>query len=465
MGPAGESLEHPDGVSLDAVTRPAEELVDDRVGDGIFSVHRDLFRDPQLFELEMDCIFGRTWLFLGLESQVSQPDDFFTTTIARTPVVVARGAAGELRCFINSCRHKGATVFNQACGNQKLHACPYHAWVYDSAGKCVSVNGQAGGQYTAAFLRDDHDLVPVARFGNYRGLLFASLSADVPPLEQHLGEARAAIDLIVDQSPEGIELVPGQASFTYAGNWKLQLENGSDAYHFSPTHVSYINVLRQRAGTSAGTGSVYENMAAHRSAQRGSYTFDHGHVLMWGGNPNEAQRPLHESKDELLQRVGEVRTRYMLSVRNLTLFPNVQFAENASMQLRVIRPISVDRTEVTAWCVAPKGESPAARSKRLRQYEDFFNLTGCATPDDFAAYEACQAGMQARTISWQQGYARGLAGVTRGANAEAAELGVAARTSITGDFSLGDETVYHGQYREWLRLIKAGLASGPRRPA
>jgi len=439
-----------------------EDLVDDRPDDGVFSVHRDVFRDPAIFELEMEYIFGRTWLFVGLASQLPRPNDFFTTTLARTPVVVARGADGEIRCFVNSCRHKGATVFNEACGHGETRSCPYHAWVYDTSGRCVSVNGEKSGHYPACFGRESHDLAPVARFANFRGLLFASLWADVPSIEEHLGEARTAIDLIVDQSPEGIELVPGQASFTYAGNWKLQLENGSDAYHFLPTHVSYINVLRQRnadGAAPAGTGSVYENMAAHRAAQRGSFGFDRGHALLWGGNPNEAQRPLYESKDELLSRVGEVRARYMLSVRNLTLFPNVQFAENASMQLRVIRPLAVDRTEVTAWCVAPKGESAQARRKRLRQYEDFFNATGCATPDDIAAYEACQAGMQARAIRWQQGYSRGLGQVTRGANAEARELGVAPRTSITGDFGLGDETIYHAQYREWLRLMKAGAAA------
>ncbi|MDP3138288.1 MAG: aromatic ring-hydroxylating dioxygenase subunit alpha [Burkholderiaceae bacterium] len=440
------------------------KLIDDRPEDGVFRVHRDIYKDPAIFEMEMAQIFGRTWLFVGLESQVPNPNDYFTTTLGRTPVVVSRSAQGELHCFVNSCRHKGATVFNMPTGSKPAHVCPYHAWTYDSAGRCTSVNGEATGRYTAAFSSEGHDMQRVARFANYRGLLFASLSDEVPELEEHLGEARTAIDLIVDQSGHGIELIKGQSSFTYDGNWKLQLENGTDAYHFLPTHVSYINVLRQRgaSGEQRGTGSVYENLSGHRESLRGSYGFANGHALLWGGNPSEEQRPLYESKADLLSRVGEVRARYMLSVRNLTLFPNVQFAENASLQLRVIRPISVDKTEVTAWCVAPVGESAAARVKRLRQYEDFFNLTGCATPDDIAAYEACQKGMGADLPSWNQGHARGIAGMTQGSNAQAQELGVCAQTSSTGDFQLGDETVYHTQYRAWLKLMTAAAQPGER---
>ena len=88
---------------------------------------------------------------------------------------------------------------------------------------------QAGGQYPPSFSNQNHDLLPVARLGCYRGFLFASLSADVPPLEDFLGDTRAFLDLIVDQSDSGeVELVPGASTYTFDGNWKLQFENGPD---------------------------------------------------------------------------------------------------------------------------------------------------------------------------------------------------------------------------------------------
>ena len=94
-----------------------ERLLDDRAGEGWFSVHRDAFRDPAVFELEMRHIFEATRNFVGLDSQLPNPNDYLITTIGRSPVVVMRDANGKLGCFLNSCRHKGAMVFHAGSGN------------------------------------------------------------------------------------------------------------------------------------------------------------------------------------------------------------------------------------------------------------------------------------------------------------------------------------------------------------
>jgi len=440
-----------------------DRLIDDRADEGWFSVHRDAFRDPAVFELEMKHIFEATWNFVGLESQLPNPNDFLTTVIGRSPVVVMRDAQGKLGCFLNSCRHKGAVIFQTNEGNGAHHSCPYHGWTYDTGGRCIAVTSLRQACYPQAFGAAEHDLARVARFDSYRGLLFASLSEDVPPLAEYLGDARRAIDIVVDQGPDGIELVPGAVSFTYNANWKFQLENSSDTYHFIPTHTSYIGVLEKRRGAraaSAPAGSIYEDIGAQAASRRGSFTFPHGHVLMWGDNPNMQARPLYASLPEVEARVGKVMAKWMMCVRNLTLFPNVQIAENASMQLRIMRPIAVDRTEMLTYCVAPKGEPAEARIKRLRQYEDFFNPTGFATPDDACAYEACQRGDDARTLDWQQGYVRGMGVVKAGGNPESEELGISPETSSVGGYLMGDETIFHGNYRAWLQLLKRGLAKG-----
>ncbi len=441
-----------------------ERLIDDRPADGWFSVHRDAFRDPAVFELEMRHIFEATWNFVGLDSQLPNPNDYLTTTIGRAPVVVMRDAEGRLGCFLNSCRHKGAIVFAANAGNGAHHSCPYHGWTYDTGGRCIAITSQRQGSYSPAFDAMEHNLARVAKFDSYRGLLFASLSADVPPLDEYLGDARRGIDLVVDQGPDGIELVPGAVSFTYNANWKFQLENSSDTYHFIPTHTSYIGVLEKRrtaraaASSSTTAGSIYEDIGAQAASRRGSFAFPHGHVLMWGDNPAVEARPLYPMLPELEKRVGKTLAKWMMYVRNLTLFPNVQFAENASMQLRIIRPLAVDRTEMLAYCVAPKGESAQARIKRLRQYEDFFNPTGFATPDDTSAYEACQRGDEAHTLDWQQGYARGIGAMKAGGNTEADELGIKPDYSSVGGYRMGDETIFHANYRAWLELLKRGIA-------
>ena len=219
-------------------------------------------------------------------------------------------------------------------------------------------------------------------FAEYRGLLFGTLSKEVETLEEHLGEARKLIDLAVDQSEHGLELVPGAVSFTFAGNWKLQLENCSDAYHFTSTHPSYLRVLDRRAQAQAAGApqSVWDNdrpVFYRRPGrhQRHIQLRERPCAQLAVSKPSPAH-PLFEAIDALTARVGEARRDWMFNTRNLTLFPNVQIAENASSQLRIIRPIAPDRTEMLTYCIAPIGESAEARRRRIRQYEDFFNPTG-----------------------------------------------------------------------------------------
>ena len=440
--------------------RDLDQFVIDRVGDGEFNVHRDLFRDPALFDLEMKHIFEGTWVFLGLASQAPNPHDYFTTWIGRQPVIVMRNANGGLGAFLNSCRHRGATVCPHEQGHAKYHVCPYHGWAYDSAGKNLDVRDRQHGQYSAAFDRDSHDLAAVAKFGDYRGFLFGCLNGDAPPLEQHLGDTRFFLDLVVDQSPHGVELVPGSSTYTFNGNWKLQIENCVDVYHVLSAHSSFVEIgRRRRSGESANKLEALD-FEAYRSGAitRGSFTFDYGHAVIWAQNATPRVRPLFPMIDEVKQRMGTLKAEWMLYSRNLTLYPNVQIAENASLQMRVIRPLAVDKTEMRIYCLAPIGEPDDTRAFRIRQYEDFFNVSGLATPDDTTCYEDCQTGYRAHSINWQQGYARGITAVRRGADEYATAIGIAPATSQHGPHDIQDETIFHASYREWLRLMKAGAA-------
>ena len=439
--------------------KDVSRLVVDRVDRGEFAVHRDLFRDPEIFELEMRHIFEGTWVFLGMASQIPKPNDFFTTNIGRTPVIVSRSAKGELAAFINSCRHRGAILCHTDSGNSKYHVCNYHGWAYDSGGKVVDIKDRKAAGYPESFDRDDHNLMPLGRFGEYRGILFGSLNPDVPSLEEHLGETRTFLDMVMDQSPQGMELIPGVSRYTFNGNWKLQIENCVDLYHLTSAHPSFIEIVNRRKSGESKHGLKALDFNDYRlpGVVRGSYTFEHGHAMVWGGNAAPEVRPLWSMIDEVKGRVGALRARWMLSTRNLTIYPNVQFAENASLQIRVIRPLSVDKTEMTIYCLAPVGEPDDAREFRIRQYEDFFNSTGLATPDDTTSYEDCQIGYRARRIEWQQGYVRAIGRVQRGADDYAKELGVNPATSMSGNFDIQDETVFHAGYREWMRLVKKGM--------
>lgn len=441
-------------------------LIDDRPQEGIFRVDRAVFRDPRIFDLEMRHIFEGGWVFLGLASQAPAAHDFFTTHAGRVPILIMRDGEGRLGAFVNSCPHKGAQVAQTRAGNARVHVCPYHSWSFDSAGKSRGIKWQRAGCYSEAFDQSDHGLTRLPRFEEYRGFLFGSLVADVPTLAGHLGEAARFLDFVVGQPEEGIELVPGAVTFTYDANWKMQLENCSDAYHFTSAHPSYIKIMerRQKGEGAVAVRSIWEQSQAWsedaEGVQGGSYCFEHGHVLNWGRIGVADSHPLHESAGQIAARHGDAGRDWVFNMRNLTIFPNLQIAENASSQLRVIQPLAPGRTLMRTWCVAPIGESGAARRQRIRQYEDFFNPSGMATPDDTVAYESCQRGHAGRVDPWLQGYARGMTASREGGNMLSDAIGASPVRNVLADSQLCDETLYHNYYREWARRMASPTGAG-----
>lgn len=433
-------------------------VIDINADASVSRIHRRIFSDPAIFDLEMRHLFEGGWVFLGLENQIPDAHDYILTHIGRHEVVLMRDQHGQIGAFYNTCPHRGARICNLGSGNSRLHVCPYHSWSFDSSGQNRTIKGKGKGGYTDAFLAQSHDLHRIARLDSYRGLLFGSLVENVPALKDYLGEITKLIDLTVDQSQGGIELLPGCITYTYRANWKLQLENSSDGYHVTSTHPSYLRISADRAKEnmpSDGVGGVWERtkMLAEEHAEgsaSGSYSFDNGHALVWALTPINAAHPLYERHEELLARVAPARAQWMFNTRNLTIFPNVQLAENFSNILRIMRPISPDLTEMKTYCMAPVGESAEARRQRLRQYEDFFNPSGLATPDDIVAYEGCQVEHGLRGAKgWLHGYQRGLALMREGPDEAAASIGLKPAYSATGDTQLSDETVFLSYYRAW----------------
>ena len=446
------------GVDIPLIQQPTLDMqtyIVDSPQEGMFTVDRNVFTDPVLFELEMKYIFEGTWVYLAHESQLPQPHDFYTTTIGRQPIILMRNQAGDVGGFLNACPHRGATVCLSKRGNQKVLTCPYHGWSFNTNGALISVKDRAAGAYPESFDRFDHGLTRVPRLTNYRGFIFGSLNPAVADIETHLGSARLFIDMIADQAPQGWEVVKGSADYTYAGNWKLQAENGVDGYHFDIVHRTFMGVIQRRIAAGKDTVRAVDVERLDKpEIATGCYDLGNGHTLLWADYPNPQDRPLYERRGELAAQYGELHTRWIMNrLRNLLIYPNIFFMDQTSTQLRVIYPLAVDKTRVSTHCIAPVGESARDRAHRLRQYEDFFNASGVGTPDDLAAFEACQKGYNGRLVRWQQGYMRGTQRMTLGADAEAQALGIRPYSS-SGDFR--DETLYHGQYRQWLKLMRDG---------
>jgi benzoate/toluate 1,2-dioxygenase subunit alpha len=169
---------------------------------GHYRVARDIFTDPEIFELEMKHIFEGNWIYLAHESQIPNKNDYLTGYMGRQPIFIARNRQGELNCFINACSHRGAMLCRHKRANKSTYTCPFHGWTFNNSGKLLKVKDPEGAGYPDTFNKDgSHDLTKVPRFESYRGFLFGSLNPDVAPLTEYLGESTKIIDLIVDQSP------------------------------------------------------------------------------------------------------------------------------------------------------------------------------------------------------------------------------------------------------------------------
>jgi benzoate/toluate 1,2-dioxygenase alpha subunit len=244
----------------------------------------------------------------------------------------------------------------------------------------------------------------------------------------------------------------GSSSYVYDGNWKLQIENGADGYHVSSVHWNYSATMGRRNYEAEGTRTVDAN--GWSKSLGGVYAFDHGHILLWTRLLNPEVRPVHAHREALAERLGQARADFIVDqTRNLCLYPNVYLMDQFSTQIRVVRPLAVDKTEVTIYCMAPIGESAQERATRIRQYEDFFNVSGMGTPDDLEEFRACQTGYQGASTLWND-LSRGARQWVEGADDNALAMGM--QPQLSG-VKTEDEGLFVRQHAHWAQSLQRAI--------
>ena len=113
----------------------ARDLIDLEHGE----ISREIFVNKDIYEQEQEQIFARSWLFLGHESQIPNPGDFFVSCMGEESVILTRDDRGQVHAFLNTCRHRGMKVCRHDVGNTRVFTCPYHGWSYGTDGELVGV--------------------------------------------------------------------------------------------------------------------------------------------------------------------------------------------------------------------------------------------------------------------------------------------------------------------------------------
>lgn len=360
------------------------------------------------------------------ESEVSEGGDYKVARIGRQPVIVTRNADdGLVRVMFNRCRHRGSAVCQRDFGNAHHFRCAYHGWTYRSDGSLVGVPFSDG--YGPGFEKDKMGLVQVPRVDSYRGFIFACLDPEAPPLEEYLGHSARFLDFIADL-PGGIELSAGVHKLEYEGNWKLQLENTIDCYHFSFTHRSWLDILKLRGQPTNFT----QNVARNESWR----TIDFG-----GGHAAHEYGPLESYASG--QGVANFSSGELLPF-NLVIFPNLGFV---GAHLRVVTPISATRTQVQLYPMVPRGFDDAQRAEVLRSHEAFYGPSGAGSDDDIeVGFERVMSGLRADATDedWVL--------MSRGVDREVVDEATGIRYGRSAD-----ELPQRGFYRRWLELVRDGI--------
>ncbi|WP_437665157.1 aromatic ring-hydroxylating oxygenase subunit alpha [Sorangium sp. So ce1182] len=182
--------------------------------------------DEDVFAFDQAEIFGRSWLCVGREDELSRPGEWLLAPLTPAGVLVVRGADLELRAFHNVCRHRAATLVDGACGRLDHLECPYHGWTYELSGAL-----RAAPHAPPGFDRGAHGLLR-ARAGVLFGFLFVTLDPGAPALESALGGAPPWLS-----RPELRSLRRGRrVEYEVAANWKLCVENFQESHHFPRVH-------------------------------------------------------------------------------------------------------------------------------------------------------------------------------------------------------------------------------------
>jgi phenylpropionate dioxygenase-like ring-hydroxylating dioxygenase large terminal subunit len=377
-------------------------------------VHRSVYADPGIFELEMERIFGRAWLVLGHESQVRSAGDYFTSRMGREPVIVIRKGPKEIGVLVNRCAHRGSMVCAAGRGNVERFVCPYHGWSYDRAGALQAVPFSTG--YEKGKLPAGLKAVP--RVALYRGFIFGSLAADGPGLEEFLGTAKASFDDFVDRAPGGeLEVAGGVFKHAYNGNWKLMIENHLDGAHPAWVHASSVAVARGAPEPGKPGKEHYYDIAVRQMRQNGApdavweaigmWTTPRGHGYMGDYHSDkrltggEEHPVFREYRSRLEKRVGNTEAERILGVTlwNTIIYPNCSFMSQFR-QLRIIHPVAVDRSVVTTYSFRMK-DAPDEMWRDTIAFANVVNGTGSwVLTDDLEVYERIQRGLSSGAVDW-----------------------------------------------------------------
>jgi len=345
------------------------------------TINPAIYADPEIYELELDRIFARSWLVVAHESHIPNPGDFLASYMAEDPVIVVRQKDGGVKVHLNQCRHRGMKLCRTDAGRARGFICSYHGWAYSLDGDLVNVPLEE-----LSFRNIDKAQwgLRTARVDTYKGLIFATWNEAAPALGEYLGDITHYLDGILDRSPGGTEAIGGIVKWVIPCNWKFAAEQFcSDMYHGIFSHSSPQMVVA--AMTDAPAQDPTELTSRQFRARRGGHgtgffvsptqwPYRIGHSGEWvpGFNPDA-------SLARSVAHIGERRAQ--MSYQHITLFPNFSIYAGVDTA-RIWHPRGPGEIEVWAFGLVDKTATPEEREQARLATLRTFSPAGTWEQDD-----------------------------------------------------------------------------------
>ncbi|MEU4532818.1 aromatic ring-hydroxylating dioxygenase subunit alpha [Micromonospora ureilytica] len=322
------------------------------------SLPPDAFAMPEIYELERERVFGRSWVLVAHADQLAQPGDYVSLTVAGELVLVARHTDGSLYGMSPICQHRMMPVVEAGAGNTTSFTCPYHLWRYGLDGKLVGATFMKG---NPAFDPKNCRL-PGFAVEQWHGFVFVNLDADAEPLAPHL--ARISADMTNYLLDEMVQV--GSWVEEWGCNWKIAVENAHENYHVMGFHPETL-----QPSTPGGADPDVRADSSWATVLRVPFTEPVEPMVL----------PLNEEERQ--------------SLYGLFVFPTASLAAFGDQVIWLsFLPLAIDRTEVRGGILMPAALIEGADLDEVRKQSEGY--AGMINSEDQRGLEAVQRAVGSR---------------------------------------------------------------------